>query len=111
MFQQVFNPDGFSFVLRDGSPAGFRFEMKLQYYRGAPLSILLDVEVWLDGMKVPREAIRIENRGDVFTLSEMETAVDNRWEFGRWGAVLVRLDPPPAPGPHHLGCTQTIRPS
>ena len=105
------DPDGFSLVERDGKPAGFQFGMKLQYYRGAPLSIILDLEVWLDGVKMPREALRAVNRGDVFTLVEMETAVDNRWEFGRWGTVQVLSGAAPAPGPHRLGCTQTIRPS
>lgn len=111
MFQQVFDPEGYAVLTQDGRPVGFQFGMKLQYYRGAPLSIVLDLEVWLDGGKVPRESLRVVNRGDVFTLVEMETVVDHRWEFGRWGTVQVLLDPAPAPGPHRLGGTQTIRPS
>jgi hypothetical protein len=111
MFKQVFNENGFARILKDGCPAGFQFEMKLQYYRGAPLSIILDIEVWLDGVKTPRESLRVVNRGDVFTLVEMETAVDNRWEFGKWGAVQVLVPVDPAPGRHRLACTQTLRPS
>ena len=35
--RQIYNPDGFKNMEKDGQTTGFQFEMKAQYYRGMTL--------------------------------------------------------------------------
>lgn len=109
--RHMFNPEGFRNVTVDGKTIGYEFEMKLQYYRGVTLSILRDIEVWIDEEKEVREDIRFTVNDETFTLNEMKTVIDNRWLFGRYGKVTVLKDGGLKAGAHHIKCTQTIAPS
>jgi hypothetical protein len=109
--KQMYNPDGFKNVAREGKIIGFSFDMKIQYYRGITLSIIRNIEVNVDGEEYPRESIRFAVNGETFTLEEMRTVISNRWLFGQYATVTVLTDGGLAKGPHHIKCTQTIAPS
>ncbi|WCT79590.1 C-glycoside deglycosidase beta subunit domain-containing protein [Novosphingobium humi] len=68
---------------------GFSFLGRLPYYRGLGLSMIEDIIVSVDGEAVPREAIRFCVRGQTYTLDEMETVYDNRWNFGEQARIIA----------------------
>ncbi len=109
--RHMYKPDGFKNVVEDGKTIGFAFEMKIQYYRGVTLSIIRDIEVEVDGVTYPREAIRFTVNDETFTLDEMRTVISNRWLFGQYATVTVITEGGLARGDHHIKCTQTIAPS
>ena len=68
---------------------GFSFLGRLPYYRGLGLSMIEDIQVSVDGETLPREAIRFAVRGKTYTLDEMETCYDNRWNFGEKATIIA----------------------
>lgn len=68
---------------------GFAFLGRLPYYRGLGLSMIEDIQVTVDGDVQPREAVRFTVRGKTYTLDEMETVYDNRWNFGEKALISV----------------------
>jgi hypothetical protein len=80
---------------------GFAFLGRLPYYRGLGLSMIEDIQVTIDGNAVPRENVRFSVRGKTYTLDEMETVYDDRWNFGE-KAKITALNGGIAPGAHKL---------
>jgi len=80
---------------------GFSFLGRLPYYRGLGLSMIEDIQVSVDGETLPREAIRFAVRGQTYTLDEMETCYDNRWNFGE-KATIIALNGGLSAGPHDV---------
>lgn len=112
MFEKnMFREDSFKNFIADGVIKGFQFDFKIQYYRGVTLSIIRDIQVWVDGEEFAREDIRFTLEGDTFTLEEMRTVIEYRWKFGQWATVTVLKDGGLKSGPHHIKSTQTIAPS
>ena len=112
MFQrQMYNPDEFKNTEKEGKVIGFQFDMKIQYYRGITLSIIRNIEVTVDGVEYPREAVRFTVNGETFSLEEMRTVITNRWLFGQYATVTVLTEGGLKKGKHHIKCTQTIAPS
>lgn len=109
--KNMFNPEGFKNVIKDGEVIGFQFDFKIQYYRGVTLSIIRNIEVEVDGVSYPRENIRFSIEGETFTLEEMRTVIDYRWKFGQWATVTVLKEGGLEPGKHHIKSIQTIAPS
>lgn len=86
----------------EGLGAGFAFLGRLPYYRGLGLSMIEDIQVTIDGEVIPRENVRFTVRGKTYTLDEMETVYDDRWNFGE-KALITALKPGGlAAGPHKL---------
>ena len=75
--------------LRNDGDAGWRVGVRLPYYRGQVLSAVEDIALTVDGEKVPRENVRFTVRGKTWTLDELETTYDERWEFGEVAEVSV----------------------
>lgn len=87
---------------------GFAFLGRLPYYRGLGLSMVEDIEVSVDGEAIPREQVRFSVRGKTYTLDEMETVYDNRWNFGE-KATIIALNGGLAPGKHTIGFGTRLR--
>lgn len=87
---------------------GFSFLGRLPYYRGLGLSMIEDIEVSVDGTKLPREAIRFAVRGKTYTLDEMETVYDDRWNFGEKATIIALNGGLPA-GTHQIGFAVRMR--
>lgn len=94
--------DLFENVADNGEVVGFAFLGRLPYYRGLGLSMVEDIQVSVDGEAIPREDIRFSVRGKTYTLDEMETVYDDRWNFGE-KARITALKPGGLPaGPHQI---------
>lgn len=111
--RQIYNPDGFKNIEKDGTITGYQFEFKAQYYRGITLSIVRDIKVKVDGEDAAREDVRFTVNGEIFTLEEMRTVIDSdyRWEFGDYATVSVLKDGGLTKGTHHIKAVQVIDPS
>jgi hypothetical protein len=89
--------------LREGDTvSGFSFLGRLPYYRGLGLSMIEDITVSVDGEAVARDAIRFGVRGKTYTLAQMETVYDDRWNFGEKATITVIRPGGLAPGKHRI---------
>ncbi|PCD01918.1 hypothetical protein COC42_10450 [Sphingomonas spermidinifaciens] len=94
--------DGFENVVEGGETTGFAFLGRLPYYRGLGLSMVEDIAVAVDGEAVAREDVRFSVRGKTYTLDEMETVYDDRWNFGEKARIIVLRAGGLTPGKHRI---------
>lgn len=94
--------DGFETVHENGAPAGVAFLGRLPYYRGLGLSMIEDIQVSIDGEKVAREDVRFSVRGKTYTLDEMESVYDDRWNFGEKARITALKPGGFGPGTHKI---------
>lgn len=88
---------------------GFAFLGRLPYYRGLGLSMVEDIQVSVDGEAVARADIRFSVRGRTYTLDEMETVYDDRWNFGEQARITVLKAGGLAPGKHRIEFATRLR--
>jgi hypothetical protein len=91
------------------APTGFAFDAKLGYYRGLGLSMIEDLTISIDGVAVPRTAVRFDEGPGPLTLDEMETAYDRRWAFGATATIGVEYPGGFPSGRHQLSLTERLR--
>lgn len=101
--------EGFENVVENGDVTGFSLLARLPYYRGLGLSMVEDIGLTIDGEPVAREDIRFSVRGRSWTLNEMETVYDDRWNFGEKAKVIVRRCGGLTPGAHQVDIAVRMR--
>ena len=106
----VFIKDTCRNVEENGRIIGYEMKTHITYYRGIPLSMINYVAVETDGEKVPAEDIRFTPDGiDWFTLDEMETVSEIKWEYGTPATVRVLKDGGLSKGSHQVKLTVCTR--
>lgn len=95
----------------DGEIVGFELQTHITYYRGIPLSMVNDIKVKVDGEQAPREDIlcSVDNGEYWFTLDEMETVVNHKWEYGEPMIVRVAKKGGLEKGNHEVELTVIVR--
>ena len=88
---------------------GVCFLARLPYYRGLGLSMVEDVGVTIDGQVIPRQDIRLSLRGLTWTLDEMETEYNDRWNFAEKAKITVLLTGGLRAGPHEIELSERLR--
>ena len=63
----------------NGARNGFEFDVQLAYYRGHYLSDIDLLEVYLDGEKMPQEAVTFELKGKQLPVYKLTHAVTEFW--------------------------------
>ena len=101
--------DGFANVFEDGKVAGFQLKVRITYYRGVALSLVEGFDVTIDGKKYRRDRMRFSVGDRSFTLDEMETAVNDRWEFGEPATLTIFEPGGLAPGKHEIEVFEHLR--
>ena len=101
--------EGFSNVNESGIVTGFQFGARLPYYRGLGLSMVEEIAISVDGEAVAREQISFSVRGRTWTLDEMETELEDRWEMGEVATLTVQRDGGLASGEHKLELMEQLR--
>lgn len=91
------------------APTGFAFDVKLGYYRGLGLSMVEALDVTVDGVPVPRDAVRFDEGPGPLTLDEMEVAYERRWCFGAPAALLIAQPGGLGEGDHSINLLQRLR--
>ena len=97
-------------VIAENRIIGYELQTHITYYRGIPLSMVNNIRVTADGIEAPREAIRCTVDGsDWFTLDEMQTVTEHKWEFGEPMTVRVLQENGLAPGSHEIDLNVIVR--
>jgi Domain of unknown function (DUF6379) len=100
-------------VIADGSlrgdDQGFRFGLRMPWYRALPLSSLEGLDVRIDGDGVPSEELRLTLAGTSYALADLPPLHDEWWYVA--DPIEVRAPRPaglPA-GEHELDVTIALR--
>jgi len=96
-------------IVENGIVTGFTINAKVPYYRGLGISMIEDIQITVDGNLVPSETITIEIHGNSYTLKQMETEPDDRWEFGEIGTVKVAKPGGLSAGEHNIELLFNLR--
>lgn len=101
--------DGLQNTVENGAVVGFQFGARLPYYRGLGLSMVEDIGISVDGEAIPREQILFSLRGRTWTLDEMETEIEERWEMGEIATLIVQRSGGLASGEHKIELSEQLR--
>ena len=93
----------------ESSDLGFAFYGRLPYYRGLGLSMIEDIQITADGETVAREDVRFCVRGKTYTLDQMETVYDDRWNFGEKAKIIAIKPGGLAAGKHAIDFAVRMR--
>lgn len=95
----------------DGKVVGYELQTNITYYRGIPLSMVNDIKVKVDGVQAPREDLLCSVDGGEywFTLDEMETVVNHKWEYSEPMIIKVAKDGGLEKGEHEVELTVIVR--
>ncbi len=98
-------------TVEDGKVIGYEMQTYITYYRGIPLSMVNNIRVTTDGTEVPRENIRCSVDGGEywFTLDEMKTVVEHKWEYGETMTVRVVQEGGLSKGKHEVDLNVIVR--
>jgi hypothetical protein len=106
----VFIKDSCRNIEENGDIIGYEMKTHITYYRGIPLSMINYVKVEEDGTPVPEEQIRFtSDEIDYFTLKEMETVTEIKWEYGTPATVRVLKKGGLSKGTHNIKLTVCTR--
>ena len=93
----------------NGKPNGFSFDVQLAYYRGHYLSDIDLLEVWLDGEKMPQEAVTFEVNGKELPVYKLSWAVTEFWSQVRPATIRVLKPGGLSAGEHQLELKLMLR--
>ena len=81
--------EAFKNVEEGGKVTGFQLGVRLPYYRGVVLSLVGEMQITVDGEKVPAEQMTVTLNGKTYPLTQLENEPVDKWEFGDIGIVTV----------------------
>jgi Domain of unknown function (DUF6379) len=96
-------------IVENGQKTGFQFGARLPYYRGLGLSMVEEIIVTIDGEKIPQENVSLTVKGKNYTMAQMETEPEARWEMGEIEYVQVKKAGGIAAGEHKLHLLLNLR--
>lgn len=76
---EIIKKNSFKNLYINGWKNGFEFDVQLAYYRGHYLSDIDLLEVYLDGEKMPQEAVTFEIKGKELPVYKLTHAVTEFW--------------------------------
>jgi hypothetical protein len=110
MFDNYIFTEGSCRNFAEGGKTGYELSTLISYYRGIPFSMIHDVRVEADGVAEPREALSFSvDRERWYSLAELETMVNDKWEYGTQGWIRVERAGGLAAGEHEVKLTMTTR--
>lgn len=77
--EQIIKKASFKDMYINGEKNGFEFDVQLAYYRGHYLSDIDLLEVYVDGEKMPQEAVTFELNGKEMPIYKLTYAVTEFW--------------------------------
>jgi Domain of unknown function (DUF6379) len=98
-------------VIADGSLQserdGFRFDLRMPWYRALPLSSLEGLEVTIDGEPVPSDALQLELGERTYRLGDLPPLYDDWWFVA--DPIVVHTPHAIEGGEHELDVTIALR--
>lgn len=92
-----------------GEKIGYRFDVRLNYYRGHFLSVIDEFTVKVDGNKVPEESIQFALNGKTFGLGQLKECYSEFWNILDAATVTVLQPGGLAAGMHTIELDLFIR--
>lgn len=80
-------------IWEEGKKTGYCVNLKINYYRGMPLSCIDEITLTVDGEEIDPEAMYVETDGKIFPYPNIlkdTMSVDHYWRFGELLRVIVR---------------------
>ncbi len=77
--EEIIQTKSFRNLYINGAKNGFEFDVQLAYYRGHFLSDVELLEVYVDGEKMPQEAVTFELNGKELPIYKLKYAVTEFW--------------------------------
>ena len=99
---EIIKKDSFKNLYINGDKNGFEFNVQLAYYRGHYLSDIDLLEVYLDGEKMPQEAVTFELNGKELPVYKLTYAVTEFWSQVEQAKIRVIKKGGVAEGEHEL---------
>ena len=84
-------------------------EVRMPYYRGLGLSMVEGVDLAIDGDPVPVEATSFTVHGNTYSMVDLPTVLDDRWEMGEQARIDFGVTQPMAPGDHVVSAAVRLR--
>ena len=102
-------PEAFKNVGEGSKLTGFQLGVRLPYYRGVVLSLVGEMQITVDGEKMPLDAMSLTMQGKTYPLSKLEDEAVAKWEFGDIGIVTVARPGGLKPGEHKVEYRQLMK--
>lgn len=99
---RVIREEDFYNILLNGKQVGFNLDLRINYYRGLPLSSVQKIELTIDGEKIPEYLMMFELNGKCFAISQLPELYSEYWGI-KTPAHLRVFNYGLAPGEHDVG--------
>lgn len=106
---EIIKKDSFKNLYINGEKNGFEFNVQLAYYRGHYLSDIDLLEVYLDGEKMPQEAVTFEINGKELPVYKLTYAVTEFWSQVEQAKIRVIKKGGVETGEHELELKLMLR--
>ena len=106
---EIIKKNTFKNMYINGKKNGFEFDVQLAYYRGHYLSDIDLLEVYLDGEKMPQEAVTFELNGKEMPVYKLRYAVTEFWSQVAPAKIRVIKKGGVQPGEHELELKLMLR--
>ena len=107
--KEIIKKDSFRNLYINSVKNGFEFQVQLAYYRGHYLSDIDLLEVWVDGEKMPQEAVTFEVNGKEMPVYKLSWAVTEFWSQVVPAKIRVLKKGGLEPGDHQLELKLMLR--
>ncbi len=107
--KEIIKKDSFRNLYINSAKNGFEFQVQLAYYRGHYLSDIDLLEVWVDGEKMPQEAVTFEVNGKEMPVYKLSWAVTEFWSQVVPAKIRVLKKGGLVPGDHQLELKLMLR--
>jgi hypothetical protein len=98
-------------VIADNSlqsePDGFRFDLRMPWYRALPLSSVEGLDVTIDGDAVPSDALRLTYGEETYRLADLPPLYEDWWFVA--DPIVVHAPRAIERGEHELDVTIALR--
>ncbi len=107
--KEIIKKDSFRNLYINSAKNGFEFQVQLAYYRGHYLSDIDLLEVWVNGEKMPQEAVTFEVNGKEMPVYKLSWAVTEFWSQVVPAKIRVLKKGGLEPGDHQLELKLMLR--
>ncbi|MCI8894081.1 MAG: hypothetical protein HFI41_05415 [Lachnospiraceae bacterium] len=106
---QIIKPASVRNLYINGAKNGLEFDVQLAYYRGHYLSDIDLLEVFVDGERMPTEAVTFEVNGKELPIYKLSWAVTEFWSQVEPARIRVIKRGGLAPGEHEIRLNLMLR--
>lgn len=108
-FVDVICDDSLENTYINGKKAGFKFDVRLSYYRGHFLSTIDEMGVKVDGEEIPTESIYFSLRGQEYGVAQLHSLVNEFWHITEPAEIRVFYPGGLSKGEHKVEFTMYFR--